>query len=240
MILASISAPVWTKIPLDFIPKAEARKHDLLTQYALIAEEEAVQNSTINFENLNRNRIGVIWGSGNGGIGTFQNEVMDFANGDGTPRFNPFFIPKMIVDITSGIISIKYGLRGINFTTVSAYATSNTTIIDAFNYIQWNKAYMIITGGSEAPITESSVGGFNASQALSTFNENPQIASRPFDVNRDGFVMGDGAGVIILVDLESVEKRGQRYWLKLWAVAWQPKRITLPVPTLMGKEPIWV
>ena len=172
--------------PLNFIPKAEARKYDLFTQYALIAVEEAIKDSNINFDNLNKNRIGVIWGSGNGGIGTFQQQVIEFAQGDGTPRFNPFFIPKMIVDIASGVISIKYGLRGINFTTVSACATSNTAIIDAFNYIKWGKADMIITGGSEAPITESSVGGFNASKALSTHNENPQIASRPFDINRDG------------------------------------------------------
>lgn len=193
--------------PLDFIPKAEARKYDLFTQYALIAVEEAIKNSNINFDNLNKNRIGVIWGSGNGGIGTFQQQVTEFAQGDGTPKFNPFFIPKMIVDIASGVISIKYGLRGINFTTVSACATSNTAIIDAFNYIKWGKADMIITGGSEAPITESSVGGFNASKALSTQNENPQVASRPFDINRDGFVMGEGAGAIILESYQHAVQR---------------------------------
>ena len=194
--------------PLNFIEKSDARKYDLFTQYALIAVGEAVQAAQIEFEKLNRNRIGVIWGSGNGGISTFQQQVMEFAQGDGTPRFSPFFIPKMIVDIASGIISIKYGLRGINFTTVSACATSNTAIIDAFNYIRWNKADMIITGGSEAPINESSVGGFNASKALSTFNENPEMASRPFDVNRDGFVMGEGAGAIILEELEYAKARG--------------------------------
>ncbi|GGH29760.1 beta-ketoacyl-[acyl-carrier-protein] synthase II [Sphingobacterium alkalisoli] len=194
--------------PLDFIPKSEARKFDLFSQYALIATEEAIKNGNITFDNLNKNRIGVIWGSGNGGIGTFQQQVAEFAQGDGTPRFNPFFIPKMIVDIASGLISIKYGLRGVNFTTVSACATSNTAIIDAFNYIKWGKADMIITGGSEAPITESSVGGFNASKALSTHNENPENASRPFDVNRDGFVMAEGAGTIILEELEHAKKRG--------------------------------
>lgn len=146
----------------------------------------------------------------NGGIGTFQQQVTEFAQGDGTPRFSPFFIPKMIVDIASGIISIKYGLRGINFTTVSACATSNTAIIDAFNYIRWGKADMIITGGSEAPINESAVGGFNASKALSTLNENPQMASRPFDINRDGFVMGEGAGAIILENYEHAIKRNAR------------------------------
>ncbi len=194
--------------PLDFIPRAETRRYDLFTQYALIAVEEAIQNGRIDFDQLDRNRIGVIWGSGNGGINTFQEQVSEFATGDGTPRFNPFFIPKMIVDIASGIISIKHGLRGVNFTTVSACATSNTAIIDAFNYIRWGKADMIITGGSEAPITESSIGGFNASRALSTQNDNPLTASRPFDTNRDGFVMGEGAGAIILEDLEKAKARG--------------------------------
>lgn len=194
--------------PLKHIEKAEARKYDLFTQYALIAAAEAIKSSHINFDELNKNRIGVIWGSGNGGIGSFQQQVTEFAQGDGTPRFNPFFIPKMIVDIAAGIISIKYGLRGVNFATVSACATSNTAIIEAFNYIRWNKADMIITGGSEAPITESAVGGFNASKALSTHNEDPKIASRPFDIKRDGFVMGEGAGAIILEELECAKKRG--------------------------------
>ncbi|GGH58865.1 3-oxoacyl-[acyl-carrier-protein] synthase II [Filimonas zeae] len=194
--------------PLDHIEKAEARKYDVYTQYALIAVEEAIKQAGIDFSTLNRNRIGVIWGSGNGGIQTFQEQVMEFAKGDGTPRFNPFFIPKMIVDIASGIISIKHGLRGVNFTTVSACATSNTAIIDAFNYIKWGKAEMIITGGSEAPINETGMGGFNAVKALSTFNENPAVASRPFDVNRDGFVMGEGAGALILEEYEHAVKRG--------------------------------
>lgn len=194
--------------PLDHIEKAEARKYDVYTQYALIAVEEAIKDAGIDFSVLNRNRIGVIWGSGNGGIQTFQEQVMEFAKGDGTPRFNPFFIPKMIVDIASGIISIKHGLRGVNFTTVSACATSNTAIIDAFNYIKWGKAEMIITGGSEAPINETGMGGFNAVKALSTFNENPAAASRPFDVNRDGFVMGEGAGALILEEYEHAVKRG--------------------------------
>ena len=193
--------------PLNHIEKSEVRKYDAFTQYALVVVDEAINNAQINFEILNKNRIGVIWGSGNGGIATFQQQVTEFVKGDGIPRFNPFFIPKMIVDIPSGIISIKYGLRGINFATVSACATSNTAIIDAFNYIRWGKADMIITGGSEAPITESSVGGFNASKALSTFNENPKIASRPFDIHRDGFVMGEGAGALILESYEHALKR---------------------------------
>lgn len=194
--------------PLDFIEKAEARKYDLFTQYALVAVEEAVKTGNIDFEKMNRNRIGVIWGSGNGGIETFQQQMTEYISGDGTPRFSPFFIPKMIVDIASGVISIKYGLRGVNFTTVSACATSNTAIIDAYNYIKWNKADMIITGGSEAAITESSVGGFNSAKALSTNNENPQAASRPFDISRDGFVIGEGAGAVILEELESAKQRG--------------------------------
>jgi 3-oxoacyl-[acyl-carrier-protein] synthase II len=193
--------------PLNYIEKSEARRYDLYTQYALIAVDEAVKHANIDFEKLNKNKIGVIWGSGNGGINTFQEQVMEYAKSDGTPRFNPFFIPKMIVDIASGVISIKYGLRGINFTTVSACATSNTALIDAFNYIRWGKADMIISGGSEAPINEVSVGGFNASKALSTNNDQAATASRPFDIHRDGFVMGEGAGAIILEEYEHAIKR---------------------------------
>ena len=194
--------------PLEVIEKADLRKYDLYTQYALVAVDEAVKHAGIDFEQLNRNKIGVIWGSGNGGIETFQEQVSEFALGNGVPRFNPYFIPKMIVDIASGVISMKYGLRGVNFATVSACATSNTSIIDAFNYIKWNKADMIVTGGSEAAITESSVGGFNAARALSTNNDNPEQASRPFDIKRDGFVMGEGAGAIIHEELEHAKKRG--------------------------------
>lgn len=192
---------------LDHIDRKEARRYDTFTQYALIAVAEAVDHAQIDFDQLNKNKIGVIWGSGNGGIGTFQEQVIEFAKGDGTPRFNPFFIPKMIVDIASGVISMRYGLRGINFTTVSACATSNTAIIDAFNYIRWGKANMIITGGSEAPINECAMGGFGAAKALSTHNEDPAAACRPFDVNRDGFVMGEGAGAIILEEYEHAVKR---------------------------------
>lgn len=193
--------------PLDFIEKSEAKRYDMFTQYALIAAEQAIKNAAIDFEQLNRNRIGVIWGSGNGGIQTFQEQVTEFVKGEGMPRFSPFFIPKMIVDIASGIISIKYGLRGVNFTTVSACATSTSAIIEAFNYIKWNKADMVITGGSEAPITESAIGGFNAAKALSTNNENAATASRPFDVTRDGFVMGEGAGALVLEELEHAKRR---------------------------------
>jgi len=194
--------------PLNHIEKSEARRYDLFTQYAIIAVDEAIKNGGIDFSTLNRNKIGVIWGSGNGGMGTFQEQMIEFSHGDGTPRFNPFFIPKMIVDIASGIISIKYGLRGVNFTTVSACATSNTAIIDAFNYIRWGKANMIITGGSEAPILVSGIGGFNAAKALSTNNDNAATASRPFDKTRDGFVMGEGAGALVLESLDHALERG--------------------------------
>lgn len=194
--------------PLDHIDKNEARRYDLFSQYALVAVAEAVKNAGINFDELNKNRIGVIWGSGNGGMLTFQEQIEEFAKGDGTPRFNPFFIPKMLVNMASGIISLKYGLRGVNFTAVSACAASNSALIDAFNYIRWGKADMMITGGSEAAVLESGVGGFNAMKALSTNNDSPQTASRPFDVTRDGFVLGEGAGAIILESYESAVKRG--------------------------------
>lgn len=193
--------------PHNFIEKSEARRYDPYTQYALVSVEEALKHAEINFDQLNKNRIGVIWGSGNGGIQTFQDQVMEFAKGDGTPHFNPFFIPKMIVDIASGVISIKYGLRGVNFTTVSACATSNTAIIESFNHIRWGKADMIITGGSEAPVNETAMGGFNAARALSTRNDSPATASRPFDVSRDGFVMAEGAGALILESYEHAIKR---------------------------------
>lgn len=192
----------------EHLTRSEIRRYDPFTQYAMVAVEEAVKNGNIDFEKLNRNRIGVIWGSGNGGMQTFQDQVKEFALGDGTPRFNPFFIPKTIADIASGIISMKYTLRGPNFTTISACATSTTAIIDAFNYIKWGKAEMIITGGSEAPITQSGIGGFNASKALSTRNDDPTTASRPFDTTRDGFVMGEGAGALVLEEYEHAIKRG--------------------------------
>jgi len=194
--------------PLNHFEKGEARKYDLFTQYALVTVKEAIDQANINFDELNRDRIGVIWGSGNGGILTTQEQIMEYAKGDGTPRFNPYFVPKILVDIASGVISIQYGLRGINYTTVSACASSTTSVIDAFNYIRWNKADMIITGGSDAPINESLIGGFNALKALSTKNETPASASRPFDSTRDGFVMGEGAGAIVLEEYEHAVKRG--------------------------------
>lgn len=199
----------------DHIPRSEARRYDPFTSYALIAVQEALQNGNIDFEGLDKNRIGVIWGSGNGGIKTFNDEMIGFAEGGQEPRFNPFFIPKIIADIASGIISIKYGLRGINFTTISACATSTTAIIDSFNYIRWGKANMVITGGSEAPITQAAVGGFNASRALSTRNDDPTTASRPFDQTRDGFVMGEGAGALVLESLEHAQARGAKIYAEV-------------------------
>ena len=194
--------------PKDHFDVKEIRKYDPFSQYALVAVEEAVKNGNIDFDTLNKDRIGVIWGSGNGGIQTFQDQTKEYCDGDGTPRFTPFFIPRILVDIASGIISIKYGLRGVNFCPVSACATSNTAIIEAFNYIKWDKADMIITGGSEAAITESAIGGFSSAKALSQRNDSPETASRPFDVNRDGFVMGEGAGALIVEEYEHAIKRG--------------------------------
>ena len=195
---------------LDHFDSKEVRKYDLFSQYALVAVDEAVKHAGVNFENLNKDRIGVIWGSGNGGIQTFQDQMKEYIEGDGTPRFSPYFIPRILVDIASGIISIKYGLRGVNFCPVSACATSNTAIIEAFNYIKWNKADMIITGGSEAAINEAAMGGFASAKALSTRNDSPETASRPFDVSRDGFVMGEGAGALILEEYEHAVKRGAK------------------------------
>jgi 3-oxoacyl-[acyl-carrier-protein] synthase II len=193
--------------PLAYFEKGEVRKYDPFTQYAVASAEEAIKNAQLNFDTLNRNKIGVIWGSGNGGIQTFQEQVIEFGKGNGTPRFNPFFIPKMIADIPSGIISIRHGLRGLNFSTISACASSNNAIIDAFNYIRLGKANIVITGGSEAAVNETSVGGFNASRALSTNNEEYETASRPFDPTRDGFVLGEGAGALVLESLESALSR---------------------------------
>jgi 3-oxoacyl-[acyl-carrier-protein] synthase II len=192
----------------EFFDVKEVRKYDPFSQYALVAVAEAVKNAKIDFDSLNKDRIGVIWGSGNGGIQSFQDQMKEYCAGDGTPRFSPFFIPRILVDIASGIISIKYGLRGVNFCPVSACATSNTAIIEAFNYIRWGKTDMIITGGSEAAITESAIGGFSSAKALSTRNDSPKTASRPFDVDRDGFVMGEGAAALILESYEHAIARG--------------------------------
>ena len=198
-----------------FLGRKDARKLDPFVQYALFSTEEAVKDAGLDFSKLDVNRIGVIWGSGIGGLKTFLDEVTAFAKGDGTPRFNPFFIPKMIADIAPGHISIKYGLRGPNFTTVSACASSNNSLIDSFNYIRLGKANMFITGGSEAIINEAGIGGFNAMHALSTRNDDPATASRPFDLDRDGFVAGEGAGTIILEELEHAKARGAKIYAEM-------------------------
>jgi len=201
--------------PLNYFEKQDVRKIDPFTQYALVSTEEAIKDSHLELDKIDKTRVGVIWGSGNGGFYTFQQEVMEFAKGDGTPRFNPYFIPKVIVDIASGWISIKYGFMGLNFTTVSACATSTTAIIDAMNYIRWNKADIIVTGGSEAAVNQAGIGGFGALKALSTRNDDPQTASRPFDVGRDGFVMGEGAGALILEEYEHAKNRGARIYAEV-------------------------
>jgi 3-oxoacyl-[acyl-carrier-protein] synthase II len=192
----------------QFLDKKESRKMDQFTQYAMVSAMEAVDGSGLMESNPNIDRIGVVWGSGVGGLKTFQEEAKTFFEGDGTPRFNPFFIPKMIADIAAGQISIKYGFRGPNYVTVSACASATNAIIDAFNLIRLGKADAIITGGSEAAVNEMGMGGFNALKALSTRNDNPESASRPFDVDRDGFVLGEGAGALILEEYEHAVKRG--------------------------------
>ncbi len=198
-----------------FIERKEARKMDLFTQMGVIAADEAIKDAGLDLEKINLYRAGVIMGSGIGGIRSFQDEVTDFARGDGTPRFNPFFIPKMIADICAGFISIRYGFKGPNFVTVSACASATNAIIDAFNYIRLNKADIFITGGTEATITEAGVGGFNALKALSQRNDSPTTASRPFDKNRDGFVLGEGAGCLILEDYEHAKARGAKIYAEL-------------------------
>lgn len=205
----------------DFDPKLklahnEIRKSDLFTQYAIYATSEAVKDSGINFSKLNSPfDAGVIWGSGQGGMTTFEQELENYHNNNKTPKFNPFFIPKIITNMASGMISLKYGLMGINYTTVSACATANTALMDAFNYIRLGKAKLFITGGSESPISDASIAGFNALRALSTNNTNPQTASRPFDTNRDGFVMGEGAGALILEEYEHAKARGAKIYAEM-------------------------
>ena len=199
----------------QFIDKKEARKMDPFSQYAMIVADEAIKDSGLDLGQIDLARAGVIWGSGIGGLKTFQDEVASFALGDGTPRFNPFFIPKMIADISAGFISIKYGFRGPNFVTVSACASATNAMIDAFNYIRLGKADIFISGGSEAAVTEAGIEGFNAMKALSQRNDSPETASRPFDKDRDGFVLGEGAGAIILEEYEHAKARGARIYAEL-------------------------
>lgn len=199
----------------DHIDRKEARKMDRFSQYAMVSSKEAVADSGILDSDPNFDRIGVIWGSGIGGIQTFQEEVTNFVSGDGTPRFNPFFIPKMIADIAAGLISIEYGFRGPNYVTVSACASSTNAIIDAFNYIRLGKVDAVVTGGSEAAINEAGVGGFNALRALSTRNDSPETASRPFDLEREGFVLGEGSGALILEEYEHAKARGAKIYAEV-------------------------
>lgn len=199
----------------DFFDRKEARKTDKFAQYAMVASQEAIEDSMLDLNKINKFRTGVIWGAGIGGIDTFQTEVSNFAKGNGTPRFNPFFIPKMIADIAPGNISIKYGFMGPNYTTVSACASSANAIIDSLNYIRLGHCDVIVTGGSEATINEAGVGGFNAMHALSTSNDSPKTASRPFDATRDGFVLGEGSGCLVLEEYEHAKKRGAKIYAEL-------------------------
>lgn len=220
----------------DFIERKEARKMDPFTHYALVVVKEAIEDSGIDLDAVDKDRVGVIWGSGIGGLLTFQEECINFARGDGTPRFNPFFIPKMIADIASGHISINYGFRGPNYTTVSACASSNNALIDALTYIRLGKANMIVSGGSEAAITEAGVGGFNACKALSENNDQYATASRPFDRTRDGFVLGEGAGCIILEEYEHAKARGAKIYAEVvgGGMSADAYHITAPHPEGIG------
>lgn len=220
----------------DFMARKDARKMDPFVHYALASTDEAVKDADLDFDKLDRNRMGVIWGSGIGGLKTFLDEVTNFALGDGTPRFNPFFIPKMILDIAPGHISMKYGLHGPNFSTVSACASSTNAIIDSLLYLRMGYADLIITGGSEAIINEAGIGGFTAMHALSTRNDDPATASRPFDKDRDGFVAGEGSGTIILETLEHAKARGAKIYAELigGGMSADANHITAPHPEGLG------
>ncbi len=222
--------------PLDHIDRKEARKMDPYTHYAMVVAEEAVKDAGLTENGLDMDRIGVIWGSGIGGLRSFLDEAIDFARGDGTPRFSPFFIPKMISDIAGGLISIKYGFRGPNFTTVSACASSNNSLIDAFNYIRLGMADVIVSGGSEACVNEAAIGGFNAMKALSERNDDPKTASRPFDLGRDGFVLGEGAGSLVLEEYEHAKARGAKIYAEVvgGGMSADAYHITAPHPDGLG------
>jgi 3-oxoacyl-[acyl-carrier-protein] synthase II len=224
--------------PLNHFNRKEARKLDRFAQYALVSSDEAIEDSKLNLDEIDKFRVGVIWGAGIGGLETFQNEMTNYSEGDGTPRFNPFFIPKMIADIAPANISIKYGFMGANYTTVSACASSANAMIDALNYIRLGHCDVIVTGGSEAAVTIAGMGGFNAMHALSTRNENPKTASRPFDATRDGFVLGEGAGTLILEEYEHAKKRGAKIYAEVigGGMSSDAYHMTAPHPEGIGVE----
>tara|TARA_B100001057_G_scaffold63213_2_gene56743 strand:+ start:699 stop:1949 length:1251 start_codon:yes stop_codon:yes gene_type:complete len=228
--------------PLNFMDRKEARKCDRFAQYALVSTDEAIADAGLDFNQEDRDRIGVIWGAGIGGLETFQNEVLNFAAGDGSPRFNPFFIPKMISDIAPGLISMKHGLRGPNFATVSACASSSNAMIDSLNYIRMGYADIIVSGGSEAAITIAGIGGFNAMHALSTRNDDPKTASRPFDKDRDGFVLGEGAGALILEEYEHAKARGAKIYAELLGggLSADAHHMTAPHPEGTGAKKVMI
>lgn len=221
--------------PSLFFDRKELRKHDRYSQFAMVAATEAVEDAAVEFEKLNCERIGVIWASGIGGVQTFYDEVMGWAEGNGTPRFSPFFVPKMISDIAAGHISLKYGLMGPNYGVTSACASSNHAMIDAFNLIRWNKADMIITGGSEAPIIIPAVGGFSSMKAISTRNDDPQHASRPFDKDRDGFVLAEGAGALIFEEYEHAVARGAKIYCEVAGCGMSADAYHMTAPHPEGK-----
>lgn len=222
----------------NYFDRKEARKIDPFTQYAVVVATQAVEDARLIEDKVDPDRTGVIWGSGIGGLFTFQEEVLNFAAGDGTPRFNPFFIPKMIVDIAAGHISIKFGFRGPNFCTVSACASSTNAIVDSFNYIRLGMADVIVTGGSEAAVTEAGIGGFNAMKALSERNDSPETASRPFDKDRDGFVLGEGAASLILEEYEHAKARGAKIYAEIigGGMSADAYHITAPHPEGFGAK----
>lgn len=228
--------------PLEHFDRKEARKLDRFAQYALVSSDEAIKDAGINLDAVDKFRVGVIWGAGIGGIETFQDEVINFNEGDGTPRFNPFFIPKMIADIAPGNISIKHGFMGPNYTTVSACASSANAIIDALNYVRLGLCDIIVTGGSEAAVTKAGVGGFNAMHALSTRNDSPETASRPFDATRDGFVLGEGAGALILEEYEHAKKRGAKIYAEVvgGGMSSDAYHMTAPHPDGIGVERVMI
>ena len=226
--------------PMEFMDRKEARKCDRFTQFAIVSTDEAIADSGLDFEKEDCDRIGVIWGSGVGGLETFQNEMLNHASGDGSPRFNPFFIPKMIPDIAPGLISMKHGLRGPNFATVSACASASNAIIDSLNYIKMGYADIIVSGGSEAAVNIAGIGGFNAMHALSTRNEDPKTASRPFDKDRDGFVLGEGSGALILEEYEHAIARGAKIYAELAGagLSADAHHMTAPHPEGIGAKKV--